>query len=78
MYAALTGILIRTHLFSAVYDSGCIPTACMPCHQVVISRVYNRASTSDYGNYQPLTIMPSLYKPYSTLLIRRTTPDAGS
>ena len=62
------GKRMLTHLFNAVYDSGCIPAA---WRQGVISHAYKRGDASDCGNYRPLTIMSCIDKLFAVLLTRR-------
>ena len=67
-YAGDAGCTMLTHLFNAVYDSGCIPAS---WRQGVISHAYKKGDASDCGNYRPLTIMSCIDKLFSTLLTAR-------
>lgn len=59
---------ILTDLFNGIIQSNIIPTEWEQC---VITLLYKKGSPSDIGNYRPISLLQSIYKVFTSTLLRR-------
>lgn len=57
-----------TYLFNRIIETAIIPTQWYECNIILI---YKKGAPQDIGNYRPISLLPCLYKIFSTLINRR-------